>query len=111
MTLDSTLSKLIMQGNGATRSWPFPFRAWEGETAVVITDPAGDETDVTAQCDIVFNESTGEGASSPSGGVVTYPRDTEAPALPSGWSLTIFRDMNMLQEMDLYSGQKFGSSG
>ncbi len=103
MTIASTVSAETMLGNGSTRSFPFTFRVWPGEVQVVITDPTAKATDVTPLAHIALNSAQG---SSP-GGQVTYPAAETSPPLPAGWSLTVLRDMDFLQNVRLVNAARF----
>ena len=100
MTIESRITKQTMHGNGVVREWPFTFRAWEWQVRVVIADPKGKETDVTSQAKILIYQEQ-------NGGVVTYPNSPALPPIPSGWTLTVFRDMDFLQETDLVTDQRY----
>ncbi len=105
MTIAATITAETMLGNGVNRNFPFTFRAWAGEVRVVVTDPAGQEADVTALADIAVYEYEDEG--SQPGGVVSYPAAELSPALPAGWKITVLRDMNMLQTTRLVNAARF----
>lgn len=83
MSLESSISKAVFQGNGATVEFPFAFTVWNAtEIKVQVTGPDGVIQDVTAQCSVMLSES---------GGTVTYaPGGTP---LPSGYTLVILRNM------------------
>lgn len=96
MTLESTISRNVYDGNGATVAFPFTFRVWDAShLAVYLTSPAGRTTPAlgwTAEL-------------TASGGTVTY-RHNGIP-LPEGWRLAIIRNMPFTQGVDLVSGARF----
>ena len=96
MTLESTTSKAVYTGNGATTEFPFSFKVWEKDQILVsITDARG------------YVQETGEYSVtlSAGGGTVSYLH-AGAP-LPSGWKLAITRDMPFTQEDDYITGTRF----
>ena len=97
MSLESSISKAVFQGNGATVEFPFAFTVWNAtEIKVQVTGPDGVIQDVTAQCSVLLSES---------GGTVTYaPGGTP---LPSGYTLVILRNMPFLQDVKLITGTRF----
>lgn len=102
MTLESTVSAQTMLADGVVRQWPFTFRVWAGQVAVLAADPDGLEEDVTGQAQITIHP---DGY----GGVVTYPVAPEVPTLAAGWKLTVLRDMDFLQHTDLVTGSRYRS--
>ncbi|MBE6441846.1 MAG: hypothetical protein E7022_05870 [Desulfovibrio desulfuricans] len=98
MTLESNLSKVVFNGNGAATEFPFTFKVWDaGQIAVTVSGPDGYAEDVTAGAAIVLDADAG--------GTVTYLQDG-AP-LPSGYKLAITRNMPFLQRVDLVSATRF----
>ena len=97
VSLESSISKAVFQGNGATVEFPFAFTVWNAtEIKVQVTGPDGVIQDVTAQCSVLLSES---------GGTVTYaPGGTP---LPSGYTLVILRNMPFLQDVKLITGTRF----
>ncbi len=97
VSLESSISKAVFQGNGATVEFPFAFTVWNAtEIKVQVTGPDGVIQDVTAQCSVMLSES---------GGTVTYaPGGTP---LPSGYTLVILRNMPFLQDVKLITGTRF----
>ena len=96
MTLETTVSKAVYTGNGATTEFPFSFKVWdEDQILVSVTDAQG------------YVQETGEYSVtlSAGGGTVFYLHDG-AP-LPSGWKLAITRDMPFTQEDDYITGTRF----
>lgn len=97
MTLDTTLSKVLYQGNGSATQFPFAFKVWEpGQIRVTVTGPGRESRDVTAQSQVELTED---------GGVVTYPLAGEA--LSDEYSLSVTRNMPFTQDIDLVSGSRF----
>ena len=97
MSLESSISKAVFQGNGATVEFPFAFTVWNAtEIKVQVTGPDGVIQDVTAQCSVLLSES---------GGTVTYAPGG-AP-LPFGHTLVILRNMPFLQDVKLITGTRF----
>ena len=96
MTLETTVSKAVYTGNGATTEFPFSFKVWEKDQILVsVTDAQG------------YVQETGEYsvALSAGGGTVSYLH--EGAPLPSGWKLAITRDMPFTQEDDYITGTRF----
>ena len=96
MTLETTVSKAVYTGNGATTEFPFSFKVWdEDQILVSVTDAQG------------YVQETGEYSVtlSAGGGTVSYLH-AGAP-LPSGWKLAITRDMPFTQEDDYITGTRF----
>lgn len=96
MTLETTVSKAVYTGNGATTEFPFSFKVWdEDQILVSVTDAQG------------YVQEVGEYSVTLSvgGGTVFYLHDG-AP-LPSGWKLAITRDMPFTQEDDYITGTRF----
>lgn len=96
MTLETTVSKAVYTGNGATTEFPFSFKVWEkAQILVSVTDAQG------------YVQETGEYSVtlSAGGGTVSYLH-AGAP-LPSGWKLALTRDMPFTQEDDYITGTRF----
>ena len=93
MTIASTTTKQIMNGDGVTRVWPFTFRAWGDEVRVIVADAAGIETDVTATS-IVTLDPSGDG------GTVDY-------LVPAGHKIVVMRNMDLVQETRLVNVTRF----
>ena len=100
MTIASQTTAETMLGDGENREFPFTFQAWEGEIRVVLTDPQNLNLDVTGLADIQI-------AKDSPGGVVTYPAADGAAPLPSGWKLTVLRNMNFLQAVRLVNATRY----
>ena len=97
MTLDTSVSKAVFQGNGSAVAFPFSFRVWNAaELIVQVTGADGIARDVTAQCSIALSDD---------GGTVTYAPGG-AP-LPAGHTLVILRNMSFLQDVKLITGTRF----
>ena len=98
MTLESSLSKAVFNGNGTATEFAFTFKVWDDDQiAVTVSDPDGYAEDVTADATIVLDAD--------SGGTVTYLLDGDP--LPSGYKLAITRNMPFLQRVDLVSATRF----
>lgn len=96
MTLETTTSKAVYTGNGATTEFPFSFKVWEKDQILVsVTDAQG------------YVQETGEYsvALSAGGGTVSYLH--EGAPLPMGWKLALTRDMPFTQEDDYITGTRF----
>jgi hypothetical protein len=98
MTIESTVSAETMLGDGQVREFPFTFVAWEEQVKVIVADPALAESDVTGLSNIVIDGQ---------GGLVTYPKDPNLPALPAGYKITVMRDMDFKQETSLVTPSRF----
>lgn len=100
MSLATTDSKVTYQGNGATTTWPFSYPVLEkAHLKVILTDPAGAENTLTN--DYVVDLT---------GKIVTYPGYEngqepsvvdQPPKLPTGWKITLLRQVPLTQETDL----------
>ena len=96
MTLETTVSKAVYTGNGATTEFPFSFKVWdEDQILVSVTDAQG------------YVQEAGEYSVtlSAGGGTVSYLH--EGAPLPMGWKLALTRDMPFTQEIDLVSATRF----
>lgn len=97
MTIASAVSKVTLNGNGSTTSFPFGFKVWKAEDLEVsITDASG-VVSVVTNWGVALNPS--------GGGTVAYP--TSGPPLPTGHKITIARSMDFLQDVDLVSGTRW----
>lgn len=97
MTIASAVSKVTLNGNGSTTSFPFGFKVWKAaDLEVSITDASG-VVSVVANWGVALNPS--------GGGTVAYP--TSGPPLPTGHKITIARSMDFLQDVDLVSGTRW----
>lgn len=100
MSLVNTDSKVQYQGNGATTTWPIPFPVLEdSHLKVVLSSPLGVETYLTSDYNVDLTNM-----------VVIYPGyesgqeppEAERPEkLPTGWKLTLLRQVPLTQETDL----------
>ena len=96
MTLETTVSKAVYTGNGATTEFPFSFKVWdEDQILVSVTDAQG------------YVQEAGEYSVtlSAGGGTVSYLH--EGAPLPMGWKLALTRDMPFTQEDDYITGTRF----
>lgn len=96
MTLETTVSKAVYTGNGATTEFPFSFKVWEKDQILVSVTDAQGYVQETGEYSVTL--STG-------GGTVSYLH-AGAP-LPSGWKLALTRDMPFTQEDDYITGTRF----
>lgn len=97
MTIASAVSKVTLNGNGSTTSFPFGFKVWKSaDLEVSITDASG-AVSVVTNWGVALNPS--------GGGTVAYP--TSGPPLPTGHKITIARSMDFLQDVDLVSGTRW----
>lgn len=97
MTIASAVSKVTLNGNGSTTSFPFGFKVWKAaDLEVSITDASG-VVSVVTNWGVALNPS--------GGGTVAYP--TSGPPLPPGHKITIARSMDFLQDVDLVSGTRW----
>lgn len=98
MTIASNVSKVTLNGNGASVNFPFTFKVWKDtDLEVSLTDPEG-VVSVTTNWTVTLSDE---------GGTVRYP--TTGAALPAGWKITIRRDMDFLQSVDLVPGTQWNS--
>ena len=98
MTISTTDSRISYNGNGVTTVFSFPYRFLaNGDLVVVSVDAAGVETVKTLTTDYTIT-----GAGDDAGGSVTM---LVAPA--SGTRLIIYRDTEVVQEVDYISGDPF----
>lgn len=91
MTVASTLSKVTLSGNGATRAWPFSFPVKDAShLQVTITDPAGAQTTLASGYTVALTDS---------GGTVTYP--VVGDPLADGYKITLRRVVPLTQDTAL----------
>jgi len=96
MTIASSINKHIYQGNGATTQWPFTFKIFdESNIQIYLTDPSGAETKLDTGYRVDKQN-----------GYVKYPYPSGTP-LPSGWKITLFRVVPIVQETDLVNQGPF----
>lgn len=94
MSLETTASKVIYNGNGSTKVFPFAFKVWKADQVKVFMAEAGkDEIDATAQASVALTAT---------GGTVTF---ATAPA--EGTTLAILRSMPFVQEDVYITGTRF----
>ena len=99
MTISTTISRQIYNGNGVTTVFAFPYRFLQNEDLVVIL--VDDSTGVTTT-QVLNTDYTLSGADSDTGGNVTM---VVAPAV--GERLVIFRQVDLTQEVDYITGDPF----
>ena len=100
MSVATSDSKVTYQGNGATYTWPFSFPLLDkSHLQVILTDGSGKETALTSNYRVDMEARN-----------VVYPvcnsgedpsATSEPPVLPSGWFITLKRNMPLSQETDL----------
>ncbi|MEA4834957.1 MAG: hypothetical protein VB133_07480 [Anaeromusa sp.] len=100
MAIATTDNKVTYQGNGATTVWPFSYPVLEeAHLKVILTGPSGEENTLTN--DYVVDLT---------GKIVTYPGYEsgqepsvvdQPPKLPTGWKITLLRQVPLTQETDL----------
>lgn len=94
MSLETTASKVIYNGNGSTKSFSFAFKVWKpDQVKVFLSEKEGSEVDVTSQVSVVLTAT---------GGTVTFGT---APA--EGTTLAILRSMPFVQEDVYITGTRF----
>ncbi|EPR41078.1 hypothetical protein dsx2_3247 [Desulfovibrio sp. X2] len=95
MTLATTLSREQYATNGQTTVWPVPFTFYDpADIVVVLSDPDGGNPRTLAQ-DTDYTVGGGDGQN---GSVLCPP---SGPALPAGSLLTVYRDLVLVQDLDL----------
>jgi|GEM_PF-5747934 len=98
MSVESTTTKIIYQGNGTTITWPVPFAYNQTEHLhLLIADATGIETEVTANFSVQVSEAGDT--------TVVYP--VEGAPLAAGNKLVIYRDTPLTQIVDLQYGGAF----
>ncbi len=99
MTIETTLTKAQFLGNGSARAFPLPFPVLKPEhLRLIVTGTATNvDTPVTANFSV-----SGCGSS---GVNVIYP--VTGDALPQGTRLTIYRELPLVQELDLQNASPF----
>lgn len=103
MTLDTTLRKKIYLGNGATTVFEtgFVFNT-QAEVKVTHVDASGAEKVLTLGTD--YSVTGGTGAE----GSVTFPaQGSTYPTLPDGEKLVVYRELHLIQELDLTNFNDF----
>ena len=100
MVIESQDSKVRYQGNGLGTEWPVPFPVLREEHLhLIVTSSDGLDTPVNSNYEITGIQ---EGNIS-----VTYP--VTGVALPSGFRLTIYRELPLVQQLDLENGGNFNA--
>ncbi len=95
MTLSSSTSRISYAGDGASTSFPIPFKFLaDADIKAIRSEASGTETTWSLNSDYTLS-----GAGNPAGGTLAA---TSAPA--SGETLTILRDVTINQETDLTEG-------
>lgn len=102
MSLSSTATKNIATANGTQTVWPYTFPsilADGSDVKIVITDLDGSETEITTN--FTINTATSE---------ITYPSVVSGlPAVTSGYLVTLYREEELTQELDLTRQGAFNS--
>src|SRR4051812_12847863 len=95
MTITTTSTKAVYQGNGATTTWPFTFLIPNDDsiTVTLVLISSGDETVLAPS---VFSVS---GLGVPAGGIVTYP--LSGSPLAATYKIVVERFVPELQNTDL----------
>ena len=99
MTISTTISRQIYNGNGVTTVFAFPYRFLQNQDLVVILV---DDSTGTSTLQVLNTDYTVSGADADGGGNVTM---VVAPA--SGERLVIFRSVEITQEVDYITGDPF----
>lgn len=95
MTLDSSLSRALFEGNGIATEFPFSFKVWDAsQLAISVGFPDGTSK-------IVIPDSV---KLTDTGGTVTYTHN-DAP-LPEGYTLAIVRNMPFIQDNRYITGTR-----
>lgn len=100
--LTGVRSTVTYIGDGETRVWDFPDACTfldEDHVKVSLTDTDGEETVISVGYSVDMTARQ-----------VTYPDSEEEDALPSGWQISIYRQVPFTQEMDASSGTFSGST-
>ncbi|MGE0255086.1 MAG: hypothetical protein AB7N54_13035 [Alphaproteobacteria bacterium] len=106
MTLSSTATRVAYAGDGATVTFPVPFRFLENEhVAAVLRDAGGGEAAWTEGTHYTLS-----GAGAPSGGTLTVATDPADHTPDEGATLVIRRRAPATQETDLPEGGAFPSA-
>ena len=94
-----TVSRAVFQGNDVAVDFPFAFKVWDvAQLAVILTDKSNVDSPATSWTATL---SPGEEG----GGTLHYVH--EGRPLPTGWKLTVLRNMPFVQNVDLISGTRF----
>ena len=99
MTISTTNSIAVLNGNDATTSFPVGVKFLKNSDMVVtLSDNNGTVTQLV--------EGTGDGeysltgAGDDAGGTLVYP-EGEGTTLPTGWTITVTRELALVQDLDL----------
>lgn len=91
MTVSSTASRVVYNGDGTTTAWPFAFKITDSSAIVAIyTDTNGNQTTLS-----YGSQFTAAGFGLDAGGTVTYPLSGSPIAV--GTTLTIYRNVTPTQ--------------
>lgn len=91
MTVSSTSSRVVYNGDGSTTSWPFAFKITDSSAIVVVyTDGNGTSTTLN-----YGSQYTATGFGLDAGGSVTYP--LSGSPIATGTTLTIYRNVSPTQ--------------
>lgn len=110
MTVNTLASKTVALGDGAETEFEFSFIGVNANYInVIYTDADGVETELSSDdYDIVLNAAV-SGALWGIGGAVTY--DISGSPIPAGSSLTIYRNLPLLQAITLQNQASYGQYG
>ena len=102
MTVNLSTTKIQYSGNGILTTFTYTFRILEDDDLYVsVVDAAGTETILSLDVDYTVT-----GAGDDSGGTVVLSSGT---LCPTGSTLTIMRNMDLLQETDYVDGDAFSA--
>ena len=100
MSISITDNKVTYQGNGATTVWPFSFPVLEkSHLQVILTNAAGTETTLASDYVVDLTSKTATYPGYESG--QEPPAQDQPPKLPTGWKITLLRQVPLTQETDL----------
>ena len=98
MTVESTKTKEIYKGNGATTVFPVPYQYSKTDTVLLVfTDAGGKDSLITSNYRIDVNSSGNT--------TVVYP--VTGTPIPAGTKLTVYRNTPLTQIVDLIYGGAF----
>ncbi len=97
--ITSNVSKAVYYGNDTATAFPFAFKVWNVSELIVEVTDAEDVAVVVTNWTATLTDT---------GGTVTYLH--EGAPLPTGYTLTILRNMPFVQEVDLITGTRFDPS-
>ncbi|EPR42733.1 hypothetical protein dsx2_2650 [Desulfovibrio sp. X2] len=95
MTIATTLSREQYAGNGLTTAWPVPFTFYDAADIIVVVSDSDGSNPLTLELGTDYSVSGGDGQN----GAVLYP--VSGPPLASGKLLTLYRDLVLVQDLDL----------